>query len=72
MYKTYKFSAFENEFNVEVYTLDYADPIEEMSAVLTKANKEFLWKLPEFIKDSSGAWFDTPEGYKWHVGNFCD
>ena len=65
----YTFAAFGKEFEVEadnVYGVVW-----EQGDAMAIANKDFLWQLPEFIKDSNGSWFDKgPGSYVWVSGDY--
>ena len=61
----YDFIAFGKTYKVKAYggTVD---------SILAAVNKDFLWKLPEFIADPNGAWFPLPQvgAFKWVQGDY--
>jgi len=62
----------ENLLSYEAYGQEYKAPDMET------ANRNFLWKIPQFIEYSHGAWFDRYNakgqliGYRWCEGNLFD
>lgn len=66
---TYTFTAFNQTAQFEAD--NDLGVVYERGDAMGQANREFLWKLPEFLKDSQGTWVEIDRhSFRWVSGNY--